>query len=255
VSPLLITALVVTGVVALVLLGYLNHVLENSKLEKARLKAELTDRLRRCEHLTHALPGQFITPSLKALLVRLQLHYQQRLLTLDKRNEELRQRIEETQALVAQGENIAVGNLPQKVSSEAIAKDLRFQLETLHSQLAHAVQINLLNANEARHWQQEIRHLLVLTHIELFLNLGQQALHQQHAGQARLAFERGVQYLRKQPDLQRYQSQLAQLERQLERANERVLQDVSSNKQQPSQLTEGLEALAEDEWKKTNLYD
>ncbi len=41
-SPLLITALIIGGIALLIAIGYINHVVENSKLEKARLKAELT---------------------------------------------------------------------------------------------------------------------------------------------------------------------------------------------------------------------
>lgn len=46
-SPLLITALIIGGIALLIAIGYINHVVENSKLEKARLKAELNDRVRR----------------------------------------------------------------------------------------------------------------------------------------------------------------------------------------------------------------
>lgn len=39
----MITLLVVAGIVLLIAIGYMNHVVENNKLEKARLKVELTD--------------------------------------------------------------------------------------------------------------------------------------------------------------------------------------------------------------------
>jgi hypothetical protein len=71
-----------------------------------------------------------------------------------------------------------------------------------------AAQEGFLATNEAKHWVKEIRHILVLLHIEFFNNLGQQALQQNQPGQARLAFERGVQYLRKQPEPKQYEEQL-----------------------------------------------
>ena len=54
-SPLLITALIIGGIALLIAIGYINHVVENSKLEKARLKAELNDRVRRCAQISESL--------------------------------------------------------------------------------------------------------------------------------------------------------------------------------------------------------
>ena len=97
--------------------------------------------------------------------------------------------------------------------------------------------------------------MLVQLHFEFFSNLGQQSLQQNHPGQARLAFERGVQYLRKQPDPARYQAQLQQLEQQLARANAVVLEKVKPTPDETSELTEGLKSIEEDDWKKKNIYD
>lgn len=80
----MITLLVVAGIAILIAIGYMNHVVENNKLEKARTKVELNDRLRRCGELTETFPGQFMTPALKLLLTRLELNVCQRLLNLEK---------------------------------------------------------------------------------------------------------------------------------------------------------------------------
>ncbi|MGU0673785.1 hypothetical protein ACSER5_13685, partial [Pseudomonas aeruginosa] len=72
-SPLLITALIIGGIALLIAIGYINHVVENSKLEKARLKAELNDRVRRCAQISESLPGQFVSPSLKLLMSQIEL--------------------------------------------------------------------------------------------------------------------------------------------------------------------------------------
>lgn len=61
-SPLVITLLIVVGIVILIVIGYVNHMVENSKLEKARLKADLSDRIRRCADLSETLPGQMVSP-------------------------------------------------------------------------------------------------------------------------------------------------------------------------------------------------
>ena len=110
-------------------------------------------------------------------------------------------------------------------------------------------------AEEAQRWDAEARHMLVLMNIELFTSLGQTALQQNHPGQARLAFERGVQYLRKIPGNSRYQQSLQILEAQLERANALVLQN-STLSEGSSELNEGLKQLEGEElWKKNPIYD
>lgn len=255
-SPLVITIMIVAGIALLIAIAYINHMVENNKLEKARLKADLSDRLRRCSDLSESLPGQLMTPQLKLLLARLQLHFSQRLLPLDKNNSALKARIEELRKHTTLGESIPVNNPPQQILSEAKAKDIRFLLENLHGQLTRSAQDGVLPANEAKHWLGEVRNMLTQVHIEFFTNLGQQALQQNQPGQARLAFERGAQYLRKQPDPARYQPQLQKFEEQLARANAMVLDKTQPSPDDASELNQGLSSLeSEEDWKKKNIYD
>ena len=255
-SPLVITLLIVVGIVILIVIGYVNHMVENSKLEKARLKADLSDRIRRCADLSETLPGQMVSPALKLLLTRLQLQLGERLLQVDKNDNALKTRLGQLRPLVGQGESIPVNNPPQKIASEAKAKEIRFQLESLHGQITRAAQDDLLPANEAKSWVKEIRDMLVQLHVEFFTNLGLQALQENQPRQARLAFERGVQYLQKQPDPAHNQNQLQQLKAQLARANAMVLENAQPSADEPSELTEGLKSLEdEDTWKKKNIYD
>ena len=253
--PLVITILIISGIVVLIAIAYINHMVENNKLEKARIKADLNDRLRRCTDLAEALPGQLMSPALKLMLCRLQLHFSERMLTLDKGNNALKARVEELRRLIAQGESIAVNNPPQPILKEAKAKEVRFQLENLHGQLTRCAKDGIIPANEAKHWLKEVRHMLTQVHIEFFGNLGQQALQQNQPGQALLAFERGVQYLRKQPDPAPYQNTLKKFEAQLARANAMVLESNKPATDQTSELDAGLESLGDDEWKKKNIYD
>ncbi|MDH4565128.1 hypothetical protein E8E95_00315 [Pseudomonas sp. BN414] len=255
-SPLVITLLIVVGIVILIVIGYVNHIVENSKLEKARLKADLSDRIRRCADLSETLPGQMVSPDLKLLLTRLQLQLSERLLQVDKSYNALKSRIEQLRALVGQGESIPVNNPPQKILTEAKAKEIRFQLESLHGQITRAAQDGQLPANEAKTRVRDIRDMLVQLHVEFFTNLGLQALQENQPRQARLAFERGVQYLQKQPDPVRYQNHLQQMKAQLARANALVLENAQPSTDEPSELTEGLKSLDdEDTWKKKNIYD
>ncbi|CAN1603146.1 hypothetical protein LOY35_20145 [Pseudomonas sp. B21-028] len=255
-TPLMITLLVVAGIALLIAIGYMNHVAENSKLEKARTKVELNDRLRRCGELTETFPGQFMTPALKLLITRLEINVCQRLLGIEKTNAAVKARLDELSALAAQGESIPVNNPPAPIQTEAKAKDVRFLLEALHGQITRAAQDGFLPPNEAKRWIREVRHILVLLHIEFFNNLGQQALQQEQPGQARLAFERGVQYLRKQQEPQLYAEQLAYLEKLLTRVNAMVLASTKAAEGEVNQLTEGLkEDEINDEWKKKKVYD
>ncbi len=255
-TPLMITLMVVAGIALLIAIGYLNHVAENAKLDKARAKVELGDRLRRCTEISETFPGQLVTPALKLLMTRLELNVLQRMLTLDKSSEQIKTRIGELNALVAQGEAIVVTNPPSPILTEAKAKDVRFLLEALHGQVTRAAHDGFLQTSEAKHWIREIRNILVMLHIEFFNNLGQAALSQDQPGQARLAFERGVQYLRNQPDPVTYQHALLAMEKQLARANSMVLTNIAPTEDDDNALTEGLKAdEVESEWKKKVIYD
>lgn len=254
-TPLMITLFIVAGIALLIAIGYMNNVVENNKLEKARLKIDLSERIRRCGEITESFPGQLMTPALKVLLARLELNLNQRLLAQDKKNPDLTARIGELQALIAKGEAIPINNSTSPILTEARAKDVRHLLEALHSQITRAAQEGFLPASEAKHWVREVRHILVQLHIEFFNNLGQHALQQNQPGQARLAFERGVQYLRKQPEPAIYQEQLNYLEKLLARANSMVLTNIAPTENEVNPLTEGLKTDDSDNWKKKVIYD
>lgn len=255
-SPLVITLLIVGGIALLIAIAYVNHMVENNKLEKSRLRTELNDRIRRCANISESLPGQLMTPQLKLMLSRLQMHFTQRLVQLQPSNADSQAQLEALRQLIAQGDAIPVQNPLQQITSEVKAKEVRFQLENLHGQITRCAQDGILPANEAKHWVNEIRHMLVQLHIELFGNLGHQALQQNQPGQARLAFERGVQFLRKQADGARYQAPLQKFEGQLARANAMVVDMGKPAADDVSELTDGLKSLEGDEdWKKKNIYD
>ena len=255
-TPLMITLLVVAGIAILIAIGYMNHVVENNKLEKARTKVELNDRLRRCGELTETFPGQFMTPALKLLLTRLELNVCQRLLNLEKTSATTKARITELSTLVAQGESIPVNNPPAPILTEAKAKDVRFLLEALHGQITRAAHDGFLPPNEAKQWIREVRHILVLLHIEFFNNLGQQELEDDQPGRARLAFERGVQYLKGQPDAALYEEQLHYMQKLIKRTSAMVLSEMEPHGDEVNELTDGLKAdEKEDPFQKKANYD
>lgn len=254
-SPLVITLLIVIGIALLMVIAYINHAVEKSKLDKARQRADLTDRIRRCQDISERMPGQLMTPALKLLLCQLQLQLSERLQALDKHNAGLASDIDALRLQVVQGESIAVKNPPQSIPNEAKAKEVRYILENLQALLTGSVQINLIAVSEGKQWMRQLRHMLVQVYVECFNTLGQSALQQGRPGQARLAFERAVQYLRKQPEPALYQTQLKRFEEQLARANAMVLDNPPPAEEDPTELTEGLKSLDEEDWKKKNIYD
>lgn len=256
-TPLMIALLILAGVAILIAIGFLNNAVENAKVERVRLKLELSDRLRRCGQINEAFPGQFMTADLKLLLTRLELNLVQRSLALDKKNESLQERLAELEAEIAKGEEIPITNAAPPIMTEAQAKEVNYHLEGLHHQVIRATQEGYLQQSESRLWVNLIRHVLVLLHIEFFNNLGQQAFQDDQPGQARLAFERGVQYLKKQPDPAAYSEQLDYMNKLLKRANTMVLTNTRPSDNDVNELTAGLKELdeAEGEGRKKVIYD
>lgn len=255
-SSLMITMAIVAGITLLVLIAYLNQLAENNKRKKARLKADLGERYRRIADLNEQFAGQLMSPELKLLLSRLQLHFAERLLEVDKKDAAYAAMAEELRKFIGQGEAIAVRNAPFPVTDDERAKLVRAQLEALHGQITKAAQTGLLPVDEAKHWAQETRHMLAQLYIELYGNQARQALQQQQNGHARLALERGVQFLQKQADTPRYQAQLAQFQKQLARVNATLVSPERQEGDESSELNEGLKSLEGDgDWKKKALYD
>lgn len=256
-SPLMITGLILTGLLLLVVIVYFIQIVEKGNLEKARRRADLTDRCRRCAHLSDELPGQMMTPALKLLLTHLELNLSERLLALDKRDDQLSARIQVLRNETAKGESIEVRNPARQIVTETQAKESRFMLEDLHAQIVRATKDGLLQQVEAKRWIQDIQRMLAILHIEYFTGLGRLALQQSQPQRARLAFERGIQHIRRQPSSAPYRAQLEQLEALLEHSSALVLQHEPARTVTPtsSALEEGLESLGDDDlWKKNNLY-
>lgn len=255
-SSLVITMAIIGGITLLVLLAYLNQLAENNKRKKSRLKADLAERYRRIADLNEQFAGQFMTPELKLLLCRLQLQFAERILEVDKQDSAYATMAEELRKLLAQGKDIPVRNAPFNVTDDAKATLVRAQLEALHGQVGKLAQSGILPVDEAKGWAKEIRHMLAQLYIELYGNQARQALQQQQTGHARLALERAVQFLQKQPDTARYQATLAQFEKQLARVNAMLVGQQAPSEEASSELTEGLKSIEEDgDWKKKALYD
>lgn len=259
-SSTIIVALIFAGIFALLIIGYINHHIEKSKLERARRKVDLAERYRRCANLSAALPGQLMSAELKALLSRLELHYLEQLLTIEGKDAKLKARAEQLRALVNgkgdSADEAGITNPPLKITTDEQAKDVRFQLEGLQAQIVRGVQEKVLSTAQGKEWLGRLRHMLATVYIEYFNNVGQQLLAKNQPAQARLAFERGIQYLKKQNEPNLYKQPLQQFQEQLERANALVLEQTQQKTSQGSTLTAELETQGQQEdWKKKHIYD
>jgi len=255
VSPVLIAGLVLAGLFILILIGFINQVVEKNNLEKARARAELNNRMRRCADLSDSFPGQMMSPALKLMLTRLELYVGERLLALEKKNQNLTARVAALREMAALGDAIPVPNIPVKILAEAQAKAVRLLLEDLHAQVVWANKQGQLDTASAKRWVGEVQRMMVILHIEYFNNLGRQALQQGNAHKARLAFERGIQHVRKQPDKASFQAQLQQLEAHFAHASQLEHTQQKPRLEETNELVEGLKDFeSEDDWKKNNIY-
>ncbi|MFC3608911.1 hypothetical protein [Stutzerimonas tarimensis] len=255
-STTLIAGLIVAGLFLLLAIAYINHIVEGNKLKTARKRADLQDQARRCASLADALPGQLMSVELRLALAELELKWCQQLQAMDKRNSRLRERISGLAGLIAQAQTLKLDLPVRPITTQAQADETSLNLEDILQIFARGARDGLIPAAEAKRWQTEIRRLLVLMHLEHFSNLGQRSLQQNQPAQARLAYERAVQYLRKQPDVSAYAARLRQLEASLERANAMVLA-LQPGSRSDSELTAAVEeeVEAQDAWKKKNLYE
>lgn len=254
-SPLAITLFVVTGVLALGIIMYASHAMEKAKLDKARLKADLIDRCKRCERLSMQLPGQFMSLQLKAVLQRIQLSYLEQLAKLDRNDPSIQSRMS---ALRNPLDNASAAHAEVKVRNEEVAKELRFQLEALNAQIVHAGQVNIISRSETQHWAQEIRHMLINLNLELFHSLGENALRAKQGGQAKIAYERALQYLSKLPERDQYGPAKQKLEERLALADTMVVHHMTNSGNAATELVEGIKTLEQEEeekWKRKSVYD
>ncbi|HKM37418.1 MAG TPA: hypothetical protein VJY83_07270 [Thiopseudomonas sp.] len=256
-SSVTIVVLIAGGVFILLFLGYLNNLIEKSTIDKARRKADLIDRQRRCSILSETLPGQLATVELKQLLHRIELHVINELAKVDASNIVCRGRSDDLQQMIAQGAALTVNNPLVVMTSDAQIKDVRFQLESLQAQIIRAVEEKAIPTAEGRQWIGQIRHMLVTVYIDYFNTLGRQFLENNRANQARLVFERAIQFLKKQKNPEPYKQALIEFSTFLAQAKIVLAEQSRPNTDQQSELTTAVTQENEDDadWKKKQIYD
>jgi hypothetical protein len=254
-SPLLIGALVAGGVLLLLSIGFISHGLERARIEKARSIAELTARLKVCRTINGQLPGQYMSPELKTLLIGLEISLLEKLTRLDRKDERAQQMLESTRQELKKPE-VNVGNPPVKMESEVQAKDARLMLENLHSLLKQAHRERMIDQLTLQQWSEQIRQYLLATSLEVFEVLARQGMRQGKPRVAKLQYERAIAYLHQQND-PTLASQILRFKDLLKQAAAATVRSEQATSADSSELSAGLQELeqTDEEWKKKAVYD
>lgn len=254
-SSTMIAAVVGLGILLLIMIAFVNQKLEAGRLEKQRLVADLTDRIKRCAQLGGSLPGQLMTPALKQLFHRIELGLIARLAALQAPSASLTARKTELEEALAKGDDIEVANAARPVHTEARVKEVRGYMEMLHALVAHANQIGILDGQEAQRWVGEMRYLLTATYVEFFRYQAEQQIKSEHYIQARQSYERAIMQIRKQQQPERYTELLAHLEEQIAQVKRQQSELAEQASSSANELSDSVDTLKDDSWRKRNDYE
>lgn len=255
-SPVFIAGLVLFGIFALLMLGYINSQVEKKKLENARRRSDLIDRQSRLAQLSEGLPGQYLTVPFKQMLHELELVFLRGLLQVEAGDKKSLARAEELKERVNQGAAYAIGNPVVQLHSEEQLKEVRFQLESLHAQLKRAAQEQHLPLATAKQWLAHVQEQLIHLYLDFFHYSGQQQLRRGQPRQARLLFERAVTLVRRQQHVHPYKERLVVFEQLLEKTNAIVMEHNQQAAEQSNELSEAMGNMGDDDlWKKKQMYD
>ena len=254
-SSTTIMALVFGAIIVLLLLGYLNHILEKARIEKARKKAEQAERQMRLEMLSDSIPRQFLTPDFKQLLHRVELHFAKQLLDAEPGNKKLEERLLQLQERLELGGAYQSDNPQLSLQDEAQVKEVRFLLESLQAQLVRAAQDRVLSAQELKGAVGHIQLQLINLYLEYFRSNGQRMMQQGQFRQAKIAYERAVKLIRRQTSTQ-FTGQLETFTRLLKQAEAAVEQQNRQSLSRQNELAGKVESeTSEEAWKKKQIYD
>ena len=254
-SPMLIAALVIGGLVILVCIGFFSQSLERARLERARALAELRARLRQCSTINASLPGQFMSAELKTQLSQIEADLLARLIKLDKKNTQLADQLTSVRQQLDKNDP-RITNIPVAITSEAAAQDARQQLSDLLQQLELARRDRVLDDAAFRRWSQELDQHLYQTTLTMFQAIANEAMQTGKPRVAKLQYERAIAYLAKQPHNDST-AQLAVFRQLLANAEQAALRMEQNSDAGTNELSAGVQALAADDeaWKKKAIYD
>ncbi|CEA06290.1 hypothetical protein BN1049_02672 [Pseudomonas saudimassiliensis] len=252
-SPMLIAALVIGGLIILVGIGLLNQAVERARLERARAVAELQARWKHISAVADELPGQFMTIELKTLLLRIQAALLERLVRLDSKQPAHAEQLQTIRQQLDKGE-LRITNAPVVITDEATAQRAKQTLSDLLRVLEQSQQDGSLDGPAFHRWSQVLRQHLQQTTLTMFQAIATTALQMGKPRVAKLQYERAIAFLTK--DQQSDKGQLAVFRQLLINAEQAVRQQ-EQGAPGATELDAGVLALEEDDqaWKKKALYD
>lgn len=252
-STTLIVALVIGGLAIVLGIGFFSQAMERARLERARTLAELQARLNHCHGISNGLPGQYMSPELKRLLLEVEARLLERLIRLEPGNTRYASQLKEVRQQQGKGEP-QVRNVPLTIADEAAAQSVRRQLADLLQLLEQARVERMLDDQGFMRWSQQIGAYQAETTLNMYRSLADAAMRAGKPRVAKLQYERAVAYLTKHPERDN-SGQMAvfrQLLIQAEQTATRMEQGAPG-----TALSEGVQELEEDDqaWRKKALYD
>lgn len=254
-SPMLIAALVIGGLVILVSIGFISQAMERARLDRARALAELRARLTQCTAINDSLPGQFMSPELKTTLLRVEADLLSRLIKLDANNTKLTEQLAAVQQQLAKSDP-PIKNQPVTFTNEAAAQSAQLQLNDLQRILHLAQHDGLLDKATVKRWHQEFDQHLYQTTLTMYQTVANEAMQAGKPRVAKLQYERAISYISNRPHTESA-GQLAVFRQLLENAEHAALRMEQSSSNGPSELVAGVQELEEEDkaWKKKSVYD
>lgn len=254
-SPTLIAALVVGGLILLICIGFLNQALERSRLERARALAELRARINRCVSISYELPGQFMSAELKTQLLQIEATLLERLIKLDGKNVSHAEQLSEVRQQLDKGEP-RIANAPLVITDEAAAQQAKQLLGDLLQLFEQSRRDGLMDSGTFQRWSQLLNQHLLQTTLTMYQAMAHTAMQVGKPRVAKLQYERAIAYLNKQQHSDSG-GQLAVFRQLLANAEQAVARIELAAESTTSELSAGVEALEEDDeaWKKKSIYD
>lgn len=254
-SPTLIAALVLGGLIILICIGFLNQALERSRLERARTLAELQARVSRCASISYDLPGQFMSAELKTQLLQIEAILLERLIKLDGKNVNHADQLSDVRQQLSKGEP-RIANAPLVITDEAAAQQAKQVLGDLLQLFEQSRRDGVMDSTTFQRWSQLLNQHLLQTTLTMYQAVANAAMQAGKPRVAKLQYERAIAYLNKQqhPDSG---GQLAVFRQLLANAEQIAARTELAAETTTSELSAGVEALEEDDeaWKKKTIYD
>ncbi|RRJ84476.1 hypothetical protein [Aestuariirhabdus litorea] len=261
-DPLFISGIIVFAVLGLIGVAYINHALENAKLERARKVAEGNDRVRRIDYMLADLPTHYLQKGLLTFLLSEKLFTLKQMLPYAPKDQQInvQKRIELTQEEMEAPP--APATTPLQISSESQAAEIQSLLQDAHRVLVTGAKAGRVSKADAKKYNALLKHLLVVTSYDAFRNMATQA---RREGKIKLAlhhYMRASADLTKNNDNNQYTEQIQKLRTLIKHLQEEEERSRNKGKAQPAaetdnQLSQKLDEITspEDEWKKKNVYD